>query len=80
MPNVSYLTKLRDQLKGVVQTLDALLADGPCIHDNKQEMTTMGKDNRTFLCLDCGLNWEEPWTEIVGSNGPLEGMGHAGRS
>lgn len=52
------LKEVKDKLSEAIVLCDQLLS-GECTHDDRQELTTMGDANRTFLCFDCKEEWKE---------------------
>lgn len=64
--SVRTLVVVRATLLKAVQLIDAELSlqEGgkiTCLHDDRQELTTMGKGPRKFLCLDssCGARFSD---------------------
>lgn len=55
---VAKMWKLKDKLEEALNLCDQLLSD-ECPHENRQELTTMGEGNRTFVCFDCTEEWKE---------------------
>ncbi len=52
--------KLRDRLQEVIVLLDKALTEEGCVHEDREELTTMGGgQNRTFLCNSCNAQLEE---------------------
>lgn len=52
-------SKLRDKLQEVIALLDKALTDTGCLHEDKEELTTMGMNRRVFLCNKCNQELEE---------------------
>jgi len=60
------LIKIRDMLAKLVNIVDKTIEKdiNGCLHDNSFDLTTMGKNNRKFMCLDCEKTWEEEYDEF----------------
>lgn len=58
------LIKIRNSLQKVVDYIDNSLnssLESNCEHENRYELTTMGKSKKEFMCDDCGSTWEEDY-------------------
>lgn len=45
--------KLNSVMEQLTEIIALLEADGECVHENKQDTTTMGAMNKSFFCRDC---------------------------
>jgi transposase-like protein len=57
--NKKALFSIRDQLRDLLVQLNTILDDEKgCPHTNRQDVTTMSKDNmKKFFCFDCGRSF-----------------------
>ena len=58
------LAAIRDHLVQATELLAGMIDEHGCLHENREDISTMGGGPRKFYCPDCDTQIEEEWDDV----------------